>query len=375
MRTKILLTSALLSLFVISAHTAEAAWIWSPESGKWTNPKNAAKDTPEAQYLYSMQYFDAADYKRAVDEFDKLIKTFPQSKWAAEAQFHIGVCYEKMNDIGKASAAFRDMIDRYPYSERLNDAVEHQFELAEAMLDGKKTKFLGMAILPAQDTAAELYQHIVSSAPYGPYGAVAQYRLGDAHTALGSYEEADRAYQAVIDEYPNSEYAPKAKYKIAETSYKAATKQEYQSEKTDEAIQKYEGFKKAFPKSGLQYEADEAIQALREKKARQIFTTANFYDRRGKIKSARMYYDDVVQSFPETAAAKEATERLPQIDAMLESGDTRPGVMSKMLHAVGLNKEKKEASVAEKFEAKAVEAPSADAAAAPVKRKKFLGMF
>ena len=46
-----------------------------------------------------------------------------------EAQFHIGVCYEKMGDIGKASEAFKNMIDRYPYSERLNDAVEHEFEL------------------------------------------------------------------------------------------------------------------------------------------------------------------------------------------------------------------------------------------------------
>lgn len=369
MRKILTLSAVVLAVFCCTAPAVQAAWIWSPESGKWTNPKNAAKDTPEAQYLYSMQFYDAANYKQAVDEFNKLIKTFPQSKWAAEAQFHIGVCYEKMNDIGKASEAFRNMIDRYPYSERLNDAVEHQFELAEAMLDGKKSKFLGMAIVPAQDTAAELYQHIVQSAPYGPYGAVAQYRLGDAHTALGNFDEAQRAYQAVIDEYPNSEYAPKAKYKIAETSYKAATKEAHRGEKTDEALQNYEGFKKAFPQSGLQYEADEAIQALREKKARQIFTTADFYDRRGRLKSARMYYDDVVQSFPETTAAKEAQERLIQVDAALASGDSRPGVVNKMLNVVGLNKDKKEATVAEKLEEKSVQADGAP------KRKKFLGIL
>lgn len=360
---------AVLTLVLFTASTAQAAWIWSPESGKWTNPKNAAKDTPEAQYLFSMEYFDSGDYRRAVDEFDKLIKTFPQSKWAAEAQFHIGVCHEKMNDIGKASEAFRNMIDRYPYSERLNDAVEHQFELAEAMMDGKKTKFLGMSILPAQDTAAELYQHIVRSAPYGPYGAVAQYRLGDAYTAIGNFDEAERAYQAVIDEYPTSEYAPKAKYKIAETSYKAATKEEHRSEKTDEAIQNFEGFKKEYPQSGLQYEADEAIVALREKKARQIYKTASFYDKRGRLKSARMYYDDVIQSFPETAAAKEAQARLVGVDKALESGGSRPGVMSKMLGIVGLNKDKKEATVSEKLEEKAAQDPAAP------KRKKFLGIL
>jgi outer membrane assembly lipoprotein YfiO len=358
----------LMAALVAFSPCAQAAWVWSPESGKWTNPKNAAKDTPEAQYLFATQYLESNDLKRAIDEFDKLIKTFPQSKWAAESQFHIGVCYEKMSDIGKAASAFREMIDKYPYSERLNDAVEHEYELAEAMLEGKKTKFLGVAIMPAQDTAVELYQHIVKSAPYGSYGAAAQYRLGDAYTALTNYEEADRAYQAVLDEYPTSEYASKAKYKIAETSYKAATKEEHRTEKTDEALKKYEGFKKDYPQSGLDAQAEEAILALREKKAKQILTTAQFYDKRGRLTSARMYYDDAARSFPDTVAGKEAQKGLEEIDAMLAKGEKRRGVMSKMLHVVGLNKDKKEATVTEALEEKAAQAE-------PAKRKKFLGMF
>ena len=282
--------------------------------------KDVPKDAPNEQFNLGKAYFDEEDYARAVDEFNKLIKHYPNSRWAAEGEFHKGVSYERMGDIGKAAESFKTLIDRYPYSDRLNDAVEHEFELAEAMLDGKKTKFLGMAIIPAEDTAADAYRHIVRSAPYGPYGAVAQYRLADAELVQGNFDEAERAYQAVIDEYPNSEYAPKAKYKIAQVSYKAALNEEHHLVKTEDALSKYASFKRAYPESYLQFEADDAIQALRQKKAQDIYDIAFFYQERKKYNSAKVYYNDVLGKFADTGVAEIAQQRMEEIDILEEGG-------------------------------------------------------
>jgi len=292
----------------------QAAWLWSPESGKWTNTKDVPKDTPEEQFLIGKSYFDKEDYGRSTDEFDKVIKHYSHSRWAAEAQFYKGMSYEQQGDIGKASEAFKVLVDRYPYSERLNDAIEHEFELAEAMLEGKKTKFLGMKIMPAQDTAAQLYRHIVRAAPYGPYGAVSQFRLAAAELATGNYDAAERAYQAVIDDYPNSDYAVKAKFEIAQVSYKSAMKEAYHEGRTDQALTKYEGFKRSFPESDLHFEANEAIRELRIKKAKSIYDIAHFYQRRKKYKSSRIYYQDVVDQYPETDYAERAKQELKTIE-------------------------------------------------------------
>lgn len=304
----------LLSLFFVPAFDSYAAWLWSPESGKWTNLKDAPKDSPEHQFAVAQEFYDKKDYARAADELDKLIQTFPNTRWAAESQFHKGVCYEGLGDIGKAAESFKILVERYPYSERVNDAIEHEFELAEAMMEGKKTKFLGMAIIPAKDKAADLYRHIVKSAPFGPYGAVAQFRLAEAELALGNYEESERAFQAVIDDYPTSEYAPKAKFRIAEVSYQTAIKEETHVDSTDKALENMEGFKTAYPESHMKYEADEAIKNLREQKAQSVFDVAAFYHRRKKFKSAQVYYQDVVQNYPDTEAATRAIEHLKQID-------------------------------------------------------------
>ncbi|MBF0253821.1 MAG: outer membrane protein assembly factor BamD [Candidatus Omnitrophica bacterium] len=295
--------------------SAEAAWLWSPESNDWTNVKDIARDTPEEQFSVAKGYFDNQDMGRAEAEFEKVIRVYPNSKWAAEAQFHIGLIEESKGDVSKAAAAFKALVDKYPYSERLNDAVEHEYELAEAMMGGKKSKFLGMEIMPAQDLAADLYRHIVRTAPYGPYGVLAQYRLGDAEMAFGNFDEARRAYQAVIDEYPNSEYAPKAKYKIAQVTYDTALSEQYHGERTEEALQKFEGFKRAYPESAMQFEADDAIKELREKQAQSVYDVAVFYDKIEKYKSARMYYAQVAQGFPETMFAREARKRIEAIDA------------------------------------------------------------
>ena len=307
-------------ILVCSANgNAFAAWVWSPETGKWTNPKNQAKDTPEQQFEWAKSIYDDKDFKRALEEFKKLTDSFPNTPMAAEGQYYQGVCYEALADIGKAAEAFQTLVDRYPYSGRVTDAIEHEYELAEAMLDGKKTKFLGMAIMPAQDTAALLYKHIVKSAPYGPFGVKAQYRLGDARMALGELEEAERAYQAVVDNYPNTEWSEKAGYQIARVSYKASKDGESNLAAADAAIEKFEGFKQAHPSSGLELEANEAISELREKKAKSFYDIGAFYERSGRLKSARPYLEDVVRQFPDTKSAGEAKLLLTKIDSA-ESG-------------------------------------------------------
>jgi len=302
---------------------AQAGWVWSPETGEWTDIDDIPRDTPEGQYAFAKAQFDKEEYDRSLQEFDKVIRHYENSRWAAAAQYYKGLVFEKKGDISKAAEEFRVLVDKYPYSENLNDAVEHEFDIAEAMASGQKTKFLGMEIMPAQDRAVEIYRHIVRAAPFGPYGAVAQYRLAETEMELGNYEEAERAFQQVIDEYPNSEYAAKAKFKIAQTSYKTALHEENREEITDAAISKFEGFKKAYPESYLQFEADEALKELREKKAKDVYDIAVFYQEREKYKSAELYYDDVVTKFSETSFAKLALEKMKEIEAVRQGAEPK----------------------------------------------------
>ncbi len=69
-----------------AAPSVHAYWIWTPQTGAWINPKWAVKDTPQEQFDWAMKFYDSKDYKKAVDEFQKLVRYYPQAELSAEGQ-------------------------------------------------------------------------------------------------------------------------------------------------------------------------------------------------------------------------------------------------------------------------------------------------
>lgn len=295
---------------VFCAGEAAASWVWSPDLGKWMNPKKASKDTPEDQFNWAMTFYESKDWDRALEEFDKLPAFYPNSRLSAEAVYYRGLCFEEKEDYAKAADAYQRLIDSYPYSDRIKDAVRREFDIAAKFASGDKMKVLGVPVLDGKQKALELYQHIVKNAPFGSYGPEAQFNIGEVHRSMGDYEEARKAYQAVIDEYPNSELVTKAKYQIAYSAMLASRHLQYNDQLTEKAIQEFEGFKQSFPQDAQAVEADESIKLLRAKKAQETLSVAEFYEKRNRIPSAKVYYQEVIDRFPETPAAAEAQKRI-----------------------------------------------------------------
>src|SRR3989338_9092510 len=103
---KFLTIGFIFTCLIGSAGEASAAWMWTPESGKWFNIKKNSKDTPEEQFAWAMGF----------------------------------------------------------YNERIRDAVKKEFEIANEFASGTKMKIWGIPALSGQDKAVELYKHIVKNA-------------------------------------------------------------------------------------------------------------------------------------------------------------------------------------------------------------------
>ena len=312
----IILITVLMVAFTCSEATAY--WIWSPDSGKWVNPKKNAKDTPEEQLAWAMEFYNKKDYDRALEEFEKLPAAFPTSRLAAEGAYFLGLCYEEKHDAAKAADAYEKLVDHYPYSDRIKDAVGREFNIAGEFATGGKVKVLGVPALPGQDKAIEIYRHIVKNAPFGSYGDQAQYQIGEVHKSVGDFEEAQKAYQQVVDEYPNSPLVSKARYQIAYCSMQASKHAQYNEQSADRAIQEFQGFKENFPGNQQAVEADESIKVLRSKKAQTQYETAEFYERNKKYTSAKVYYQEVAQNYADTPFGDRAKKKAEEA-ARLES--------------------------------------------------------
>lgn len=314
-RRAVVLSAALLSAIVLAA-PASAYWVWVPKIGKWVNPRTQPKDSPQEQLDYAQALYDQRDYRRAVKEFLKLVRHYPKSSQAPDAQYLAGQSYEAMAQPYHAFLTYKKLVEIYPYSARFKDAVARSFAIGEQLYEGVKVRPIQSIPLgvPALDKAAEIFEHIVTQAPYGEYGDKAQFRLGQTYRKMGQYGEAMKAFEQLVQEYKLSPLLEEARYNTAFCAKQLSLKPAYDQESTDQAIAWFEEFIDSHPGSELLLEAQQSLAQLRGHKAESLTTIGDFYAKQKKWPSAALYYRQVVDRYADTPWAAQAAARLTALE-------------------------------------------------------------
>ena len=284
-------------------------WIWTPKTGKWVNPKNMVKPTPKEQFDFAKGFYDAKQYEDAKREFKRLLKSYPKSFEASESQYYLGLTEEEENNLYEAYLAYQRVIDKYPFSERIQEINEREYKIGEAFMAGYKRKALGVT-LPVENPAAEIFAKVVENSTYGPLAPKAQYKLGLILKSLMRYYEAEEAFNKVITNYPNSEWVEASKFQIASCRAAVSRGSDYDQGAAQEAKQKFEDFVREHPEAILSSEAEKNVQQLKDKEAESDYNIARFYEKQKALGAAKVYYNDIITNYPDSAWAAKAMERL-----------------------------------------------------------------
>lgn len=314
---------ALSFLQFIYIQEVAAFWIWTPDSGKWSNPKYVAKDTPERSFEYAKTFYDSKDYDEAIKGFEALISSFPLSDLAGEAQYYIGRSYEAMQKYYYAYLAYQKVIDEYPGSKRIAEVIAKEYEIADFFYNQEKAKILGKSIgmFSSKDKALEIFQKIVSDAPYGEYGPLAQYKIGIYYRDTARYKEAIDEFNKLIDNYPQSKLVVEARYEIAICLFEIAAQRDYKQADIDKAIREFQDFLTDCSEDKLTAEALNKLSELKQKKAEGIFSIAQFYEKQGDLDSALIYYKEIRDSLGDTPWVIKAVERILVINKGRENAN------------------------------------------------------
>jgi len=300
-------------LILSITNIASAFWIWSPKTGKWTNPKYAAKPTPAEQLDFALRLFEEDKLKKAEREFKKLLKQYPKSEQAAEAQYYLGAIEEKRDRLYEAYLAYQKVIDMYPFSSRIGEIIEKEFRIAERFMQGEKRKAFGV-VLPVENPAIEIFRKVIGNSTYGPLAAEAQYKLGLILKSLSQFFEAEEEFNKVIKNYPQSEWVPAAKFQIASCRASLSSDSDYDQEATHEAKERFEEFVLSHPDATISKEAERNIRELKEKEAKGYYDTAVFYEKQKAYEAAKIYYDTVIEDYPRSNWAAKASSRLEALE-------------------------------------------------------------
>jgi outer membrane assembly lipoprotein YfiO len=302
-------------IFCCGTFSAFAVWIWTPETGRWINPKHSVKDTPEEQFQLAISLWQDNKFEKALVEFKKLVKYYPRAALAAEALYYIGRIYENLGKYHAAFKSYQKVVDKYPFTQRVDEIIEREYQIGNLFYTKKKidkwwNEFISGS---AEEKAIEIFSKVVENSPYGNYAPIAQFKIGLTYKNLKRWEEAKQAFQKVIIAYSDSELMDDAIYQIALIQKERDIDPQYAQEDTEEAIASLENFMKENPTAELHEEAKQVIDELKNKKAASLFNTAQFYERRKHLDSAAIYYKEIVDNYPNTSWATKALEKLTVI--------------------------------------------------------------
>ena len=309
-RRNILLFTIFLILF---PSLSQADWIWTPETGKFINPKWEVKPTPADQLEFAQSFRDQGNCKKAMAEYKKLIKAYPRAKEAPEAEFFTGQCLEDMSKPYEAYQAYQLVIDKYPFSERSAQIVGLEYNIANHLLENKGRSKWEQVVVGSDDRVIEIFRTIIKNSPYGKYAAISQYKIGLYLKEKGMYQEARDEFEKTMNDYPQSEWAQASKFQIAMADTSRASDAQHEQKVASIAMEEFNDFVKNHPDSQLTPEAKEQMIRLKTKQAENDFVIAKFYEKQKNLKAARIYYKDVAQKYADTSWGLKALARLKVI--------------------------------------------------------------
>jgi len=298
---------------LLMADLAHAFWIWSPKTGKWVNPKYAVKPTPAEQLDSALRFYQEDRLKEARREFERLLQHYSKSQQAADAQYYLGMIEEKQGRLYEAYLGYQKVIDKYPFSSRINEIIERQFRIAEQFMQGQKRKALGIT-LPVENPAIEIFREVIDNSTYGPLAAEAQYKLGLILKSLGRFFEAEDEFNKVIKNYPQSEWVTAAEFQIAECRANISPSPDYDQEATREAKEKFQEFVLSHSDAALSSQAEKNIRELQEREAQGYYDTAVFYEKQRAYNAAKIYYNIVIEDYPRSLWAAKALSKLHALE-------------------------------------------------------------
>jgi len=301
-------------LLAIPAYPSQAYWVWSPESGKFVNPEEGNQDIAHEKYEYAMQLYREKDLDKASDELKELLKTYRTSKIAPEAQYRLGIIHEEKSDYLKAFEAYKAIIETYPQSERIDEVLEREFRIGNLFLSGRKGKLMGLEILPSLPRAAEVFEHIVKQAPFSEFGDEAQFRLGLTYKKMGRFDEASNAFQAVLDNYPQSDLVAEARFQVAENAFQKSNVEKRDQRALEKASEAVDHFLMRYPDAETSEKASKLRSEIDEKNAEKNYRIGSYYEKSNYLSSAIIYYKDVAKRYPETKWGVKAKAKLESLE-------------------------------------------------------------
>ncbi len=281
------------------------------------DPAKQDSDTlvPEARNAMKAGEFDTAlTYLDTVlDRPEDHPKNHPKNhRHHEEARYLKAVCYHRQGSYTHAFSAFKRYVEAYPLSRY---KVEKElFKMGVALIKGANSGFLGIpGTLGLTLEGTEVLGYLIRISRTGEYAAHAQRIIAQYHFDHGHFDLAQIEYQALLDDYPTSEWVPLAEYRVPRCKLLQSRGAVYDRKLLEDALLGFQDYEQKHPDGKHVKFARKYARIVHNMLAEKNYRNAVLYLNDKRILASVFYFRQTIQDYPETEWAGKAVKGLRKV--------------------------------------------------------------
>ncbi|MGD1275635.1 MAG: outer membrane protein assembly factor BamD [Tepidisphaeraceae bacterium] len=305
-----------------------AAWgqekrTWEFRDGMWTDAQPTPTTAPvvEPDLDRAEQLLVQHQHKAARKILLEWEKHHQHSPGRDRCIFLLAEAFFQDDSRTKAFYYCDELMDEYPSSPLFEAALQKQFDIADAYLNGYKRQFLWFRFIDASDDGIEMLYRIQQRAPGSPLAEQALLHTADYYYNNQDYDLAEDAYNAYVRSYPRSAEVPRVKLRAAFSSLAQFRGVRFDATSIIDARAQLVDIEKTYPEMAAEENVPSVIEQIDSAFAKKILETAQYYGRTHEPKAAVYHYRFLAQTYPNSPEAAEARARLGKMSpALLAEG-------------------------------------------------------
>ncbi len=277
-------------------------------------------------FMEGERLFEAKRYSAAAKEYASAADRAVDMRIKEDALFMLAESYYFDDRCIKARDAYNELADKYPSTRYLDKLVEREWAIARyleayanAHYDVPMTPNAWDKTRPWFDTmghAIKTYDNIRMNDPTGPRADDAIMATAGIYFRAKRFEDADYHYELLRREYPRSEFQFEAHLLGLQSKLRKYQGADYDGTPLEEAQVLVKQLRTNFA-GQLSAEERTRLQTvsaqLHQELASRDMQMAQFYDGTKNYGSAKTYYAEVINKYPDSELAQRAKSRMTEL--------------------------------------------------------------
>lgn len=246
---------------------------------------------------------------------NELNSSFPQLKEQGFDDFvKAEIFYAKRNYL-KAGKEYDNFLDNWPNSKLYEAGLERQYDLATAFLAGQKIRRLLILRLTAYEEAATMLEKIADRAGDAAISKRALFTLAENYEKRKKFLDAYQVWADIASRWPTGETGKLALRGMARSLHSSYRGPKFSATNLNSAKSYLNTFSQKYPVEAEEINVNASLDLIEQQKAFKDYENARYYKKTENAVAAEIYYDSVIDNWPDSAAAQLSKNELRKLKA------------------------------------------------------------